>query len=374
MNNSKAAWTCSYCSRIFKNPIQLPCDDNICGHHLTEANVIRDNQIKCPKCYKLVILNRNEFMPNKLVQQLLDKEIFLSDEEKRLKHKLEEGTKTLHQCWDEFSLGKSKHDLECSKYFNEMKRQINLQREKLKNEIDKIATEMIEKTSKYERAYLESMNAKSEKPTKSFKDEMKDLNEMFRNPNILLSDLKQMQENQEKILADLRFKLTEMSQVKKHLKTNEFEPSPSIKTNIFGKLNLNEYSSNKLYQSQILTVEQAIELIKLCKFSSRDKWRLLYRGSRDGFGASDFHSKCDNHANTLTLIRAKQTGYIFGGFTSVAWASTNQFKSDPNAFVFSLTNKDNTPCKMNVAKEKVCDLLLVQIWANIWWPYRARSA
>jgi hypothetical protein len=35
------------------------------------------------------------------------------------------------------------------------------------------------------------------------------------------------------------------------------------------------------------------ELIKVCEFSPNDKWSLLYRGTRDGFDSSDFHSKSD---------------------------------------------------------------------------------
>jgi hypothetical protein len=84
----------------------------------------------------------------------------------------------------------------------------------------------------------------------------------------------------------------------------------------------------------------------LCEFSLSDKWTLLYRGTRDGFGAGDFHSKCDDHKNTLTILKAKETSFVFGGFTSINWESSGGWKSDPNAFLFSLTNKDNQPCKM----------------------------
>jgi hypothetical protein len=43
---------------------------------------------------------------------------------------------------------------------------------------------------------------------------------------------------------------------------------------------------------------------------------LLWRGGRDGFGARDFHRRCDGHANTLTLILDTK-GNTFGGFTPV---------------------------------------------------------
>jgi hypothetical protein len=73
---------------------------------------------------------------------------------------------------------------------------------------------------------------------------------------------------------------------------------------------------------------------------------LLYRGSRDGFSAANFHTKCDGHSNTLTIVKAHGTSYIFGGFASINWDSSGQYKSDPNAFLFSLTNKDNQSSKI----------------------------
>ena len=97
-----------------------------------------------------------------------------------------------------------------------------------------------------------------------------------------------------------------------------------------------------------MTGNQSLELLKLCEFNLQDTFKLLYRASRDGFGSNDFHSKCDGKANTLNILKAN--GFIFGGFTTAIWASHNsgQFKSDPNAFLFSLKNKDNKPCKINI--------------------------
>ena len=102
---------------------------------------------------------------------------------------------------------------------------------------------------------------------------------------------------------------------------------------------------------------QPSELIQLCEFSPKDKWTLLYRGSRDGFNANDFHTECDGHKNTLTILKAHETSYIFGGFASSDWDNLSGYKSDPNAFLFSLTNKDNQPSKMrqiNTTKSILC--------------------
>jgi archaellum component FlaC len=44
------------------------------------------------------------------------------------------------------------------------------------------------------------------------------------------------------------------------------------------------------------------------------RFNLLWRGSRDGFTAQEFHRRCDGRANTLTLI-SDTDGNVFGGFT-----------------------------------------------------------
>jgi hypothetical protein len=73
-------------------------------------------------------------------------------------------------------------------------------------------------------------------------------------------------------------------------------------------------------------------------------WTLLYRGSRHGFGASQFHEKCDNEKNILILIETTK-GFIFGGFTPIAWESANGiYKPDSSekSFLFSLKNPRNS--------------------------------
>jgi hypothetical protein len=90
------------------------------------------------------------------------------------------------------------------------------------------------------------------------------------------------------------------------------------------------------------------DLLKLCGFELTQKLDLLYRGSLHGFGASDFHAKCDNIPKTLTLIRTTN-GNIFGGYTEATWDKYEQHKTDKNAFIFSLVNGEKRPVRVNVA-------------------------
>jgi hypothetical protein len=189
----------------------------------------------------------------------------------------------------------------------------------------------------------------------SLEDKLNQIEEVFRNPNLLIETIREMLRIQEESLNSIQFKLNEMNEVKDKLKGKyEFKPSLNLfsqnEASLFGSIKLDGHWSHiNSIGSQILIGEQQLsELIKLCEFSPRDKWSLLYRATRNGFSSGVFHSKCDGKSNTLTIFKAKESSYIFGGFTSVSWDRSKKHKSDQNAFIFSLTNKDNTPLKMKI--------------------------
>lgn len=69
---------------------------------------------------------------------------------------------------------------------------------------------------------------------------------------------------------------------------------------------------------------------------------LLYRGSRDGWQAFDFHSRCDNKGATITLFRSDK-GRRIGGYTGQSWDSLNRAKADSSAFLFALDQKMKYP-------------------------------
>jgi hypothetical protein len=88
-------------------------------------------------------------------------------------------------------------------------------------------------------------------------------------------------------------------------------------------------------------------------------WRLIYRASRDGFLASDFHSKCDDKPNTFIIIRTSKY-CIFGGYTEKSWSSDDDFdelKPDPESFIFSYINSKKRKLKINCSANKgiVCN-------------------
>ncbi|XP_073250624.1 uncharacterized protein [Porites lutea] len=77
-------------------------------------------------------------------------------------------------------------------------------------------------------------------------------------------------------------------------------------------------------------------------------WKRCWRASVDGWAASTFHSRCDGKGPTVTIIRVGR--YIFGGYTSISWAScSGRYQYDSKAFLFSLVNKPGwAPVKLSL--------------------------
>ncbi len=85
MLKSKSNWACSYCSKIYKHPIILPCSHSICREHLLEKTVVKENKIICKGCNKEFGVKENAFESNYALAKLTESHTYLSDEEKSLK-------------------------------------------------------------------------------------------------------------------------------------------------------------------------------------------------------------------------------------------------------------------------------------------------
>jgi hypothetical protein len=69
------------------------------------------------------------------------------------------------------------------------------------------------------------------------------------------------------------------------------------------------------------------------------KFKLLLRGSRDGFTPKTFHTICDNRLNTVTFIKVKETGEILGGHNPSVWKSSDDWSQSYYSFIFSFKSK-----------------------------------
>ena len=71
---------------------------------------------------------------------------------------------------------------------------------------------------------------------------------------------------------------------------------------------------------QLLSLPQRQSLKEWLKGTTSGKFKasLIYRGSRDGWSALNFHTCCDRRGPTLVVARSNYN-YLFGGYTEQQW-------------------------------------------------------
>jgi len=186
MPKRKPNWTCSYCSKILKDPIDLPCGEHlICSEHIVEKDVVKANRIKCNDCNKEFQIKDNDFKSNKPFKKLIDSQSFLNEEEIGLKLELEESIRKIFKFYADFIQNRAKLQSDVHSHFEEILSQIDQHRDKLKKRIDDIALSMLDETKNFEDIYLKSLKESfsSFDHGQSLDAELNQLEDTFRNPN-----------------------------------------------------------------------------------------------------------------------------------------------------------------------------------------------
>ena len=141
--NSKHLWANSTC--LFE-PVVIPCGYSVCKRHLDKLleNLSRgQNTFKCELCYEEHFIPGNGFQVSKQIQNVLDIgfnelkiEIGVFAECKKTFEETRETVVKLDSlCKDPQSY--------IYEYFHEIKRQVDLRREELKQQIDQFSDEVL---------------------------------------------------------------------------------------------------------------------------------------------------------------------------------------------------------------------------------------
>jgi hypothetical protein len=59
----------------------------------------------------------------------------------------------------------------------------------------------------------------------------------------------------------------------------------------------------------------------------------VYKGSKDGWSAIDFHRCVDGKASGL-VVALSRSGHLFGGFNPLGWRSTDDYYGSNAAFLW----------------------------------------
>jgi len=71
---------------------------------------------------------------------------------------------------------------------------------------------------------------------------------------------------------------------------------------------------------------------------SKKKFKLLFRGTKDGMNGNTFHQLCNDKGATISVIKTNH-GKTCGGFIDLPWKSTNNYMNTSKSFLFSMNEK-----------------------------------
>lgn len=158
------------------------------------------------------------------------------------------------------------------------------------------------------------------------------------------------------IIAEMSMKINELNDKVQqlesdHVSQKQIENSEkniekiNVKLNKINKntLNLDQDSNffnriNAITSKNILVGNDDYNLLKYWINKGNIKLDLIYKATIDSDFSNAFHSKCDNHSPTVTIIKTDQ-GLRFGGYTTKTWNYDEECKSDDEAFLFSMDYK-----------------------------------
>ncbi|CAG8694012.1 11698_t:CDS:1 [Acaulospora colombiana] len=127
------------------------------------------------------------------------------------------------------------------------------------------------------------------------------------------------------------------------IREKEKEKRPS---NIVPEIVHTERFSTLITEEHVVEISSWIDRRKdyYDKSSNPYVFRLLVRGSRDGFNPKTFWERCDGYAETIVVLRVKGTNEILGGYNPIAWdkESPNRKIKTMQSFIFSLNNGVNS--------------------------------
>ena len=174
------------------------------------------------------------------------------------------------------------------------------------------------------------LNKKKEDQNNLIEMLCKTIKELKEDKDLMKKSIQELKEDKEKSIQELK---EENISLKKMI--NELNEKVNLLINNSKKENS---ISNLKEESIIITKNEDMELINSWISTNKNiKYKLLYRASKDGDKASDFHRLCDNIGPTLTIGKTPGN-YIFGGFTKAKWEMKKEIP-DSDAFVFSLNQK-----------------------------------
>lgn len=146
---------CITCEKILNKPVLLPCGHSICQIHVDEAKRANRN-IKCYSCTESHAIPEKGFTMIKNLEALIENKIYSLGEDYHNPYNLRDEFERFVELFERI---KNQPEMRIHDYISDLKNQIDLKREELKNEIDEKCLLMIEKLDEFEKECMANVDS-----------------------------------------------------------------------------------------------------------------------------------------------------------------------------------------------------------------------
>ena len=173
----KQALSCNICRLVLTDPVSLPCYCVVCGHHIFERNMLKNN-IRCKTCERDFDVPKDGFKSNNMFQVILNSDFHLTHDEKRLKCHIGEISESTKLLINEIEEKKKHLQVVCQDHFTKICKQINSNQGDIKKKIEDISLSLVDKTKKKMDFFIKQINDHA--LTAEQYTDLTNLNEAFR--------------------------------------------------------------------------------------------------------------------------------------------------------------------------------------------------
>lgn len=344
----KHLFKCEYCEEILASPIILPCGNKICQKDVSELT-IDICTIRCVFCSEDHIVPKLGFPIDQHLQELLDLNISQFEFGPVYNH-CKKNLKKLIEKIKEADTLRADPEYFIHQYFSDLRNQVDLRREDLKTKIDHCSDEILKNLQEYENE-CKLAYQKINEITGELDESKLLLNGLIEDFDSFDINDRKSKETTGKAMELKPLLTNQIIRLKQHFLNNreyKFKVTDVNMEKIFGTLVYNTETQTEFDSKIISGTDQYKALMKVCGFTNKLNWRLVYKACGDNFTADNFHKKCDILKNSLTIVKTVNND-IFGGYTEASWSGTG-LKYDEHSFIFSLVNPSKTPLKFECTK------------------------
>lgn len=171
--------------------------------------------------------------------------------------------------------------------------------------------------------------------------------------------------NQDSIIKDLCNTVMNLSIRQKHLIEENEKKETRLKKIEALLCNYIEFPISSTIFSNLIQSSYQMDLLKKWANIKNEKLTLVYKGSLNGFSSKYFYLKHYELGKTFFLFKKASDYKLFGGYTPKLLLKDGEYQIEPQAFLFSLTDRKKYPLQELSKSIKYCSDSFIRFGSDL---------